>query len=119
MRALVAMSGGVDSSVAAALMKDAGHDVMGVTLKLWAGPHGEAPTAGCCTVSDAEKSDQYGRVFTSWSGGGSTASRLSDWLDPAASGVEFMDGISQGAPGNAPRSRRRCRAAAELKASRE
>lgn len=48
------MSGGVDSSVAAALMRDAGHDVMGVTLKLWAGPNGEAPTAGCCTVSDAE-----------------------------------------------------------------
>ena len=48
------MSGGVDSSVAAALMKDAGHDVVGVTLKLWSGPNGEAPTAGCCTVSDAE-----------------------------------------------------------------
>ncbi len=48
------MSGGVDSSVAAALMKEAGHDVMGVTLKLWSGPGGEAPTAGCCTVSDAE-----------------------------------------------------------------
>ena len=54
MRALVAMSGGVDSSVAAALMKTAGHDVIGVTLKLWSGPNGEAPTAGCCTVSDAE-----------------------------------------------------------------
>lgn len=54
MRALVAMSGGVDSSVAAALMKDGGHDVIGVTLKLWSGPNGEAPTAGCCTVSDAE-----------------------------------------------------------------
>lgn len=54
MKVLVAMSGGVDSSVAAALMKDAGHDVMGVTLKLWSGPGGEAPTAGCCTVSDAE-----------------------------------------------------------------
>ncbi|HEU4320176.1 MAG TPA: tRNA 2-thiouridine(34) synthase MnmA [Acidimicrobiia bacterium] len=54
MRVLVAMSGGVDSSVAAALMKDEGHDVMGVTLKLWSGPKGEAPTAGCCTVSDAE-----------------------------------------------------------------
>lgn len=54
MRPLVAMSGGVDSSVAAALMKDAGHDVVGVTLKLWSGPNGEAPTAGCCTVSDAE-----------------------------------------------------------------
>jgi tRNA-specific 2-thiouridylase len=53
-KVLVAMSGGVDSSVAAALMKEAGHDVMGVTLKLWAGPNGEAPTAGCCTVSDAE-----------------------------------------------------------------
>ncbi len=48
------MSGGVDSSVAAALMREAGHEVMGVTLKLWSGPGGEAPTAGCCTVSDAE-----------------------------------------------------------------
>jgi len=54
MRALVAMSGGVDSSVAAALMRDAGHEVVGVTLKMWSGPNGEAPTAGCCTVSDAE-----------------------------------------------------------------
>jgi tRNA-specific 2-thiouridylase len=53
-RVLVAMSGGVDSSVAAALIKHAGHDVIGATLKLWQGPSGEAPTAGCCTVSDAE-----------------------------------------------------------------
>jgi tRNA-specific 2-thiouridylase len=54
MRALVAMSGGVDSSVAAALMKEDGHEVIGVTLKMWQGPSGEAPTAGCCTVSDSE-----------------------------------------------------------------
>jgi tRNA-specific 2-thiouridylase len=54
MKTLVAMSGGVDSSVAAALMVEAGHDVIGATLKLWQGPDGEAPTAGCCTVSDAE-----------------------------------------------------------------
>ncbi|MEA1903916.1 MAG: tRNA 2-thiouridine(34) synthase MnmA [Actinomycetota bacterium] len=54
MRVLVAMSGGVDSSVAAALMKDTANDVVGVTLKLWSGPNGESPTAGCCTVSDAE-----------------------------------------------------------------
>ena len=48
------MSGGVDSSVAAALLVEQGHEVIGVTLKLWSGPNGEAPTAGCCTVSDAE-----------------------------------------------------------------
>ena len=54
MKALVAMSGGVDSSVAAALVKKAGWDVLGVTMKLWKGPGGEAPTAGCCTVADAE-----------------------------------------------------------------
>jgi tRNA-specific 2-thiouridylase len=48
------MSGGVDSSVAAALMLDAGYDVVGVTLKQWEGPAGEMPTAGCCTVADAE-----------------------------------------------------------------
>ena len=37
MKVLVAMSGGVDSSVAAALLSDAGHDVVGVTMKLWGG----------------------------------------------------------------------------------
>lgn len=54
MRALVAMSGGVDSSVAAALMLEDGYDVVGVTLKQWEAPDGAMPTAGCCTVGDAE-----------------------------------------------------------------
>lgn len=54
MRALVAMSGGVDSSVAAAMMLDAGYDVVGVTLKQWEEPDGALPRAGCCTVADAE-----------------------------------------------------------------
>jgi tRNA-specific 2-thiouridylase len=54
MRVLVAMSGGVDSSVAAALMIEAGHDVVGVTLKQWEEADGSLPTAGCCTVGDAE-----------------------------------------------------------------
>ena len=54
MKALVAMSGGVDSSVAAALMLEAGHEVVGVTLKQWVAPDGSLPTAGCCTVADAE-----------------------------------------------------------------
>jgi tRNA-specific 2-thiouridylase len=53
-RALVAMSGGVDSSVAAALMVEQGWDVVGVTLKQWEGAGGSLPTAGCCTVADAE-----------------------------------------------------------------
>jgi tRNA-specific 2-thiouridylase len=53
-RVLVAMSGGVDSSVAAALIKAEGHDVIGATLKLWQGPNGEPPTAGCCTLADSE-----------------------------------------------------------------
>jgi tRNA-specific 2-thiouridylase len=47
---LVAMSGGVDSSVAAAILRDAGHDVTGVTLKLWGG----ASDAGCCSAADVE-----------------------------------------------------------------
>ena len=49
-RVLVAMSGGVDSSVAAAMLRDAGHDVTGVTLRLWGG----ATDSGCCSVSDVE-----------------------------------------------------------------
>ncbi|NHZ70540.1 MAG: tRNA 2-thiouridine(34) synthase MnmA [Proteobacteria bacterium] len=54
MKALVAMSGGVDSSVAAALMLEQGYDVVGVTLKQWEGPDGSMPVSGCCTLSDAE-----------------------------------------------------------------
>jgi tRNA-specific 2-thiouridylase len=47
---LAAMSGGVDSSVAAARLLAAGHDVVGVTMKLWGG---ESDT-GCCSVSDVD-----------------------------------------------------------------
>jgi tRNA-specific 2-thiouridylase len=47
---LVAMSGGVDSSVAAALLVEAGHDVVGVTLRLWGG----SSDTGCCSVADVD-----------------------------------------------------------------
>ena len=47
-RILVAMSGGVDSSVAAALLHQAGHEIVGVTLKLWGGESDN----GCCSISD-------------------------------------------------------------------
>ena len=46
MRILVAMSGGVDSSVVAGLLKSQGHEVIGVTMKLWEGPNGEMPETG-------------------------------------------------------------------------
>ena len=54
MKVLAAMSGGVDSSVAAALMVQEGHEVIGATLKLWAGADGSLPTSGCCTLADSE-----------------------------------------------------------------
>jgi tRNA-specific 2-thiouridylase len=50
MRVMVAMSGGVDSSVAAAILAEEGHDVVGVTMRLWGG---ESDT-GCCSVSDVD-----------------------------------------------------------------
>ncbi len=50
MRVMCAMSGGVDSSVAAMLLRDAGHEVVGVTMKLWGG---ESDT-GCCSISDVD-----------------------------------------------------------------
>ena len=48
MQVMAAMSGGVDSSVAAALLAQDGHEVVGVTMKLWGGPS----DTGCCSVAD-------------------------------------------------------------------
>ena len=52
-RILAAMSGGVDSSVAAALLRAEGHEVIGVTMALW--PAGTEETGGgCCSLRAAE-----------------------------------------------------------------
>jgi len=52
-RVLVAMSGGVDSSVAAALLHEAGYDVVGVTLHLW-DAEGEQKVGRCCAPEDRD-----------------------------------------------------------------
>jgi len=71
MRILAAMSGGVDSAVAAARAVDAGHDVTGVHLALSrAGGTLRAGSRGCCTIEDAmdarRAADRLGIPFYVW-----------------------------------------------------
>jgi tRNA-specific 2-thiouridylase len=52
MRIVVAMSGGVDSSVAAALLARDGHDVIGLSMQLYDQAEGRAQFGSCCTLDD-------------------------------------------------------------------
>jgi tRNA-specific 2-thiouridylase len=59
MRIAVAMSGGVDSSAAAAILKEQGHDLVGFTMQLWnqrrgisVDEHGEPLPSRCCSLDD-------------------------------------------------------------------
>ena len=54
-KALIAMSGGVDSSVAAYLMKEHGYDCIGVTMKLFQNEDaGVSRKKSCCSLDDVE-----------------------------------------------------------------
>lgn len=65
MRVAVAMSGGVDSSVTAALLQAQGHDVVGITLQQW--PRGEteesARHGGCCSLSAVEDARRVATIL--------------------------------------------------------
>ncbi|GGQ02539.1 tRNA 2-thiouridine(34) synthase MnmA [Streptosporangium pseudovulgare] len=71
LRVLAAMSGGVDSAVAAARIAEAGHDVTGVHLALSANPQSYRTGArGCCTIEDSRDArraaDVIGIPFYVW-----------------------------------------------------
>jgi tRNA-uridine 2-sulfurtransferase len=54
MRIVVAMSGGVDSSVAAAMLADQGHEVIGVSMQLYDQREGDIRFGTCCTLDDLQ-----------------------------------------------------------------
>ena len=53
------MSGGVDSSVAAGLLIEDGHEVVGATLKLWGG----VSDSGCCSVADVDDARRVAQML--------------------------------------------------------
>ena len=101
MRVLAAMSGGVDSSVAAARMVDAGHEVVGVHLALSSAPGAlRTGSRGCCSREDADDArrvaDVLGIPFYVW-----------DFADQFAEDV-IDDFVSSYARGETPNPCVRC-----------
>src|ERR1700681_3475063 len=63
MRIVVAMSGGVDSSVAAALLADQGHDVIGVSMQLYDQSEGQTSFGSCCSLDDLHDARRVAAVL--------------------------------------------------------
>ena len=64
-KVVVAMSGGVDSSVAVLLLQQQGYDVVGVTMKLYSLDYNDLPAyyRGCCTLDDVEDARMVCRLL--------------------------------------------------------
>src|SRR5580700_4740235 len=58
---LVAMSGGVDSSVAAALLKRRGYEVVGLTVQIWQESQTDPRHAGCCSLGAVQDARRVAR----------------------------------------------------------
>src|SRR5262249_19231812 len=63
MRIVVAMSGGVDSSVAAALLAEQGHQVIGLSMQLYDQREGEQTFGSCCTLDDLHDARRVANVI--------------------------------------------------------
>ena len=63
---------------------DQDHRIIG---QLYGGP-------SACGLAQSSMNDYYGKVATSWAGGGTSATRLSDWLDPLGTTPQFIDGYN-------------------------
>jgi len=61
MKIVVAMSGGVDSSVAAAMLAEAGHDVIGLSMQLYDQRDGESGYGSCCSLDDLHDAGRVAR----------------------------------------------------------
>lgn len=61
-RVVVAMSGGVDSSVCAHLLKEQGYDVIGITIKTWSNDEcRDEKSKGCCSIRDIDDARSVAR----------------------------------------------------------
>lgn len=60
---LVAMSGGVDSSVVAGILVKRGYDVIGVTMQIWQESQTDPRHAGCCSLGAVEDARRVARIL--------------------------------------------------------
>lgn len=60
---LVAMSGGVDSSVVAGILKRRGYDIIGVTMQIWQESTKDPRHSGCCSLGAVEDARRVARIL--------------------------------------------------------